>query len=127
MDAYRKQTRSDQIRIIEPRPVVSVEAILSYDDQHLLDLYEVRVYVDTPDDGRLIRRLRRDINERGRTFERTLDQYERTIRPMHFEFVEPSKRHADVIIPEGGQMGVSVKMLCGLVREKLIAENKAAK
>src|SRR6185503_5959506 len=66
-----------------------------------------------------MRRLRRDINERGRTFERTLEQYERTIRPMHFEFVEPSKRHADVIIPEGGQMGVSVEFLCSLVREKL--------
>ena len=72
-----------------------------------------------------MRRLKRDFTERGRTFERTLEQYERTIRPMHFEFVEPSKRHADVIIPEGGQTGVSVELLCGLVREKLVEENKA--
>jgi len=66
-----------------------------------------------------MRRLERDINERGRTFERTLEQYRRTIRPMHFEFVEPSKRHADIIIPEGAQTGVSVEFLCSLVREKL--------
>jgi uridine kinase len=71
-----------------------------------------------------MRRLRRDINERGRTFERTLEQYERTIRPMHFEFVEPSKRHADVIIPEGAQTGVSVEFLCSLVREKLHQESE---
>jgi len=112
-------TRSDEIEIIEPRPVVIVEGILIFAEPRVLDLLDVRVFVDTPDDVRLMRRLRRDINERGRTFERTLDQYERTIRPMHYEFVEPSKRHADIIIPEGGQMGVSVKFLCSLVRERL--------
>jgi uridine kinase len=112
-------TRSDRIETIKPRPVVIVEGILIFSEPRLLDLLDVRVFVDTPDDVRLMRRLRRDINERGRTFERTLQQYERTIRPMHYEFVEPSKRHADVIIPEGGQMGVSVQFLCSLVREKL--------
>ena len=112
-------TRSDRIEIIEPKPVVIVEGILIFSEPRVLDLLDVRVFVDTPDDVRLMRRLRRDINERGRTFERTLDQYERTIRPMHYEFVEPSKRHADIIIPEGGQFGVSVKFLCSLVREKL--------
>ncbi|HBR57228.1 MAG TPA: uridine kinase, partial [Blastocatellia bacterium] len=78
-----------------------------------------RVFVDTPDDVRLIRRLRRDITERGRTFERTLQQYERTIRPMHFEFVEPSKRFADIIVPEGAQAGITVEVLCGIIRQKL--------
>jgi uridine kinase len=112
-------TRSDRIEIIEPKPVVIVEGILIFSEPRVLDLLDVRVFVDTPDDVRLMRRLRRDINERGRTFERTLDQYERTIRPMHYEFVEPSKRHADIIIPEGGQFGVSIKFLCSLVREKL--------
>ena len=112
-------TRSDRIETIKPRPVVIVEGILIFSEPRVLDLLDVRVFVDTPDDIRLMRRLRRDINERGRTFERTLQQYERTIRPMHYEFVEPSKRHADVIIPEGGQMGVSVRFLCSLVREKL--------
>jgi uridine kinase len=112
-------TRSDRIEVIEPRPVVIVEGILIFSEPRVLDLLDVRIFVDTPDDVRLMRRLRRDITERGRTFERTLEQYERTIRPMHYEFVEPSKRFADIIIPEGGQFGVSLKFLCSLVREKL--------
>ena len=118
-------TRSDRVEVIEPRPVVIVEGILIFAERRILELLDVRVFVDTPDDVRLIRRLRRDINERGRTFERTLDQYEKTIRPMHFEFVEPSKRFADVIIPEGGQTDTSVSMLCSLVREKLKAQGIA--
>ncbi len=122
---FRTHTRSDEIETIEPRPVVIVEGILIFAEPRVLDLLDVRVFVDTPDDIRLMRRLRRDITERGRTFERTLEQYERTIRPMHFEFVEPSKRHADIIIPEGGQMGVSVDLLCGLVRDKLNKESIA--
>lgn len=112
-------TRSDRIEIIEPKPVVIVEGILIFAEARVLNLLDVRVFVDTPDDVRLIRRLRRDITERGRTFERTLEQYERTIRPMHFEFVEPSKRHADIIVPEGAQTGITVEVLCGLIREKL--------
>jgi uridine kinase len=124
---FRTHTRSDKIEIIEPKPVIIVEGILIFAEPRVLDLLDVRVFVDTPDDIRLMRRLRRDITERGRTFERTLDQYARTIRPMHFEFVEPSKRHADIIIPEGGQTNVSVELLCGLVREKLAEEKRAAK
>ena len=124
---FKTHTRSDKIEVIEPRPVVIVEGILIFAVSRVLDLLDVRVYVDTPDDIRLMRRLKRDFTERGRTYERTLEQYERTIRPMHFEFVEPTKRHADVIIPEGGQTNVSVELLCGLVREKLVEENKASK
>lgn len=116
---FKTHTRSDKIEIIEPRPVVIVEGILIFAEPRVLDLLDVRIFVDTPDDIRLMRRLRRDHAERGRTYEHTLDQYARTIRPMHFEFVEPSKRHADIIIPESGQTGVSVDMLCGLIREKL--------
>ena len=119
---FRTHTRSDRIEIIEPKPVVIVEGILIFAESRVLDLLDVRVFVDTPDDIRLMRRLKRDITERGRTFDRTLEQYARTIRPMHFEFVEPSKRHADIIIPEGAQTGVSVEFLCSLVREKLKKE-----
>ncbi len=119
---FATHTRSEKIEIIEPRPVVIVEGILIFAEPRVLDLLDVRVYVDTPDDIRLMRRLRRDITERGRTFERTLEQYERTIRPMHYEFVEPSKRHADIIIPEGAQTGVTVEVLCGLVQRKLSKE-----
>jgi len=119
---FATHTRSEKIEIIEPRPVVIVEGILIFAEPRVLDLLDVRVFVDTPDDIRLMRRLRRDITERGRTFERTLEQYERTIRPMHYEFVEPSKRHADIIIPEGAQTGVTVEVLCGLVQRKLNKE-----
>ena len=118
-------TRSDEIEVIKPKPVVIVEGILIFAESRVLDLLDCRVFVDTPDDVRLMRRLRRDITERGRTFERTLEQYELTIRPMHFEFVEPSKRHADVIIPEGSQTGMTVDLLCSLVREKLNVEQGA--
>jgi len=115
-------TRRDRTETLMPKPVVIVEGILIFAEPRVLDLLDVRVFVDTPDDIRLMRRLKRDIIERGRTVERTLDQYERTIRPMHFEFVEPSKRHADIIIPEGGQPHISIEFLCGLVREKLNEE-----
>ena len=115
-------TRSDRIEVIEPKPVVIVEGILIFAEPRILQLLDVRVFVDTPDDIRLMRRMRRDVTERGRSFERTLEQYEKTIRPMHFEFVEPSKRHADIIIPEGAQSGVTVEFLCSLVREKLTHE-----
>lgn len=114
-------TRTGQNVIIEPKPVIIVEGILIFSTPRVLDLLDVRVYVDTPDDVRLMRRLRRDVNERGRPFERTLEQYERTIRPMHFEFVEPSKRHADIIIPEGSNTGITVEFLCSMVREKMNA------
>ena len=117
-------TRSDRIEVIEPRPVVIVEGILIFAEPRVLDLLDVRVFVHTPDDIRLMRRLKRDITERGRTFERTLEQYERTIRPMHFEFVEPSKRFADIIIPEGSNTGITVDFLCSMVREKLALQEK---
>ncbi len=119
-------TRSDKIETIEPKPVVIVEGILIFAEVRVLDLLDVRVFVDTPDDIRLMRRLRRDITERGRTFDRTLEQYERTIRPMHFEFVEPSKRHADIIIPEGSNTGITIEFLCSMVREKLAVQQQMA-
>lgn len=123
---FKTHTRSDRIEIIEPKPVVIVEGILIFAELRVLDLLNVRVFVDTPDDIRFIRRLQRDIKERGRTVESVIGQYYRTVRPMHHEFVEPSKRSADIIVPEGGQMGVTVEFLCSLVREKLKEEKKAA-
>ena len=115
-------TRSEETESIKPKPVTIIEGILIFAEPRLLGLLDLRVFVETPDDVRLIRRLRRDVTERGRSFERTLEQYEKTIRPMHFEFVEPSKRHADIIIPEGAQTGISVDVLCSIVREKLSKE-----
>ena len=117
-------TRSDETEHFEPKPVVIVEGILIFAEPRVLDLLDVKIFVDTPDDIRLIRRLKRDINERGRSFEQTLWQFEHTIRPMHFEFVEPSKRHADIIIPEGGNPEITTEFICGLVREKLYKEQR---
>ena len=121
----RTHTRTDNIELIQPRPIVVVEGILIFSEPRVLDLIDIRIFVDTPDDVRLMRRMRRDIEERGRTWQMTLDQYERTIRPMHFEFVEPSKRHAHIIIPEGSNSGITVDFLCGMIREK-INEREAA-
>lgn len=121
---YKTHTRSDESEHIDPKPVVIVEGILIFAEARVLDLLDFRIFVDTPDDIRLIRRLRRDINERGRTFESTLWQYENTIRPMHFEFVEPSKRFADIIMPEGGNSDITSEFVCSLVREKLYKEQK---
>ena len=121
----KTHTRTDEIEHIEPRPIVVLEGILIFSEPRVLDLIDIRIFVDTPDDVRLMRRMRRDIDERGRTWQMTLDQYERTIRPMHFEFVEPSKRHAHIIIPEGSNSGITVEFLCGMIREK-IKEKEAA-
>jgi len=121
---FKTHTRTQNIEIIEPRPVVIVEGILIFAETRVLEMLDVRVFVDTPDDIRFIRRLQRDITERGRTVDSVIAQYYHTVRPMHHEFVEPSKRHADIIIPEGAQTGVSVEFLCSLVREKLSREKE---
>ncbi|MEJ7699796.1 MAG: uridine kinase [Pyrinomonadaceae bacterium] len=119
---FKSHTRSGKTDHIEPKPVVIVEGILIFSEPRILELLDVRAFVDTPDDIRFIRRLQRDINERGRTVESVIAQYYATVRPMHHEFVEPSKRYADIIIPEGGQTDISINMLCGMVREKLREE-----
>lgn len=116
---FKSHTRSDKIVTIEPKPVVIVEGILIFAETRILDLLDVRVFVDTPDDIRFIRRLQRDISERGRTVDSVIGQYYRTVRPMHHEFVEPSKRNADIIIPEGGQQEIGIEFLCSMVREKV--------
>ena len=104
---------------IEPQPIVIVEGILIFADPRLLEQLDIKVFVDTPDDIRFIRRLRRDLAERGRTVESVIEQYLATVRPMHMQFVEPSKRYADVIIPEGGHNLVSVDLISGKIRERL--------
>ena len=102
---FKTHTRKAETEHIEPKPVVIVEGILIFSEPRISTLLDVKVFVDTPDDIRFIRRLQRDIIERGRTAESVIAQYFATVRPMHFEFVEPSKRHADIIIPEGANNG----------------------
>jgi uridine kinase len=121
---FKTHTRGPKSQHIDPTAVIIVEGILLFAEPRVLDLLDVRVFVDTPDDIRLCRRLKRDIAERGRKFEQSIEQYEKTVRPMHQQFVEPSKRYADLIIPEGGQTQVGIDVLCGIIREKLRTENK---
>lgn len=104
-------TRTKETISVPARPVILVEGILIFLEASLRDLFDVKLFVDTDADLRLSRRIRRDITERGRTVESVLHQYEKTVRPMHLEFVEPSKRYADVIIPEGGFNQVAVDMV----------------
>lgn len=114
---FKTHTRSDKTDHIQPKPVVVVEGILIFSEPRILNLLDVRVFVDTPDDIRFIRRLQRDINERGRTAESVINQYFATVRPMHFEFVEPSKRHADIIIPEAGNTEIGIEFISSKIRE----------
>jgi uridine kinase len=101
---------------IHPRRAIIVEGILIFADAALRDLMDIKVFVDTDADTRFIRRLKRDVAERGRTMESVMEQYLGTVKPMHFEFVEPTKRYADVILPQGGHNPVAVDMLLGLLR-----------
>jgi uridine kinase len=117
---FTRHARTDRRRRIEPQPVILVEGILVFVEADLRRQFDVKIFVDTPDDLRFIRRLRRDMLERGRTLESVIHQYETTVRPMHQEFVEPSKRHADVILPHGGMNSVALDMLVARI-EALLA------
>src|SRR5467141_1217626 len=116
---FRTHTRLPDTTRINPKPIVIVEGILIFAEPRLLEQMDIKVFVDTPDDIRFIRRLRRDIAERGRSLDSVIEQYLATVRPMHMQFVEPSKRHADVIIPEGGHNVVSIDLLSGKIRAQL--------
>lgn len=108
---FKTHTRTKETIPIEPRPVIMVEGILIFTESRLREILEVKVFVDTDSDIRFIRRLERDITERGRSTESVVRQYLATVRPMHLEFVEPSKRYADIIIPEGGLNAVAMEMV----------------
>jgi uridine kinase len=116
---FKRHRRTGRTRTIRPEAVIIVEGILVLVDPELRRLLDFKIYVDTDADVRLARRLRRDIDERGRQVEDVLRQYESSVRPMHLEFVEPSKRWADVIIPEGGENMVAVEMVAARV-EKIL-------
>lgn len=116
---FTTHTRTDQTRHVEAAPVIIVEGILVFVESELRELFDVKMYIDTDADVRFIRRLRRDIGERGRSVESVCDQYLSTVRPMHLEFVEPSKRYADVIIPEGGFNEVAIEMVAARIRGML--------
>jgi len=108
---FKTHSRTKDTIHIESRPIIMVEGILIFAEKKLRNLLEVKIFVDTDSDIRFIRRLERDLTERGRTTESVIRQYMATVRPMHLEFVEPSKRYADVIIPEGGLNEVAMEMV----------------
>ncbi|WP_455716456.1 uridine kinase [Anaerosporobacter sp.] len=114
--SYTEHTRlSDTVRV-EPKKVIIVEGFLIFENPDLLHLMDIKIFVDTDADERLIRRILRDVKERGRSLESVITQYSTTVKPMHEQFVEPSKRHADVIIPYGGQNEIALSMLLDKIR-----------
>jgi uridine kinase len=113
---FARHNRLDARDTIGPRAAIIVEGILIFADAPLRALMDVKVFVDADDDTRFIRRLQRDISERGRTVQSVIDQYLGTVKPMHLEFVEPSKRYADIIVPQGGHNDVAIEMLLTLAR-----------
>ena len=113
---YSTHSRTNQKRHINPRPVIIVEGILVFVSAELRSLMDMKVFVDTDADIRFIRRLQRDLEERGRSAKSVMDQYQTTVRPMHLQFVEPSKRYADVIIPEGGSNEVGIDLITEKIR-----------
>jgi uridine kinase len=123
---FTAHTRAAERVPVEPGRVVVVDGILLFADPRLRRMFDIRIYVDVADDVRFIRRLLRDLTERGRSLESVIEQYLDTVRPMHLEFVEPSRRHADVIIPEGGQNRVGIEMILAHVQRELARREQHA-
>ncbi len=125
---FASHTRRSETVRVEPRPILILEGILIFIDAKLRELMDLKIFVDTADDLRFIRRLRRDVSERGRSVELVIKQYLETVRPMHLQFVEPSKRFADVIIPEGGYNSVGIDLISGRihaqVQQELLRDNR---
>ena len=116
---FTVHNRSKETAIVESRDIILVEGILILEDPRIRELLDIKVYVDTDADIRILRRLVRDINERGRTVESVVDQYLNIVRPMHLQFTEPSKKYADIIIPEGGHNYVAIDLLMAKIRDIL--------
>jgi uridine kinase len=116
---FTTDRRTDQTRPVLPRPVILIEGLLIFTEKTLRELFDIKIYVDTDADLRFIRRLKRDIAERGRSIESVIEQYLNTVRPMHLEFVEPSKRYADLIIPEGGFNTVALDIVVARIEGML--------
>lgn len=116
---FTVHNRSDETITIVPKKVIIVEGILIFENKPLRDLMDIKIFVDTDADVRLCRRIKRDVNKRGRTLESVLTQYQDTVKPMHEQYVEPSKKFADIIVPEGGKNLVALEMIMGRIRRHL--------
>ena len=120
---YTEHTRSSEVEKVEPKEVIILEGILVLNDPALRDLMDIKIFVDT-DDIRIIRRIQRDIEERGRSLQSVIDQYKSTVKPMYHQFIEPTKRYADIIVPEGGENQVAIDLLVTKVRDILRKREK---
>ncbi len=116
---FTRHNRSDETVHLEPKPVIIVEGILIFENESLRDLMDIRLFVDTDADVRLCRRIKRDVTKRGRTLESVLAQYQATVKPMHEKYVEPSKKYANLVIPEGGKNLVALDMILGRIKQHL--------
>ncbi|KRM50577.1 uridine kinase [Lactobacillus jensenii] len=116
---FTEHTRSSKTIHVEPADIIILEGILVLADENLRNLMDIKVYVDTDDDIRFIRRLERDLKERGRSLDSVIDQYLATVKPMYHQFIEPTKRYADIIVPEGGENNVAIDMLTTKMRSVL--------
>jgi len=116
---FTQHNRSHETIRIEPRKVIIVEGILIFENKELRDLMDIRIFVDTDADVRLCRRIKRDVNKRGRSLESVLLQYQQTVKPMHEMYVEPSKKYANIIVPEGGKNLVALDMIMGRIQRHL--------
>jgi len=114
--SFETYTRTEQTVTVEPKGIIILEGILLLEDQRLRNMLDIKIFVDTDPDVRFIRRLQRDLKERGRTLESVIEQYLNVVRPMHLMFVEPSKRYADIIIPEGGFNRVAIDLILAKIR-----------
>ena len=119
---FTTHNRSEETVRIVPKRVIIVEGILIFENKPLRDLMDIRIFVDTDDDIRLCRRIKRDVNKRGRTLESVLQQYQETVKPMHEQYVVPSKRFADIVVPEGGKNLVALDMILGRIQRHLEVE-----
>ncbi len=117
--SYLTCTRSDETIEIEPRKVIIIEGILILTNKLLRELMDIKVYVDADADDRLSRVISRDISERGRSVDKVLERYHKTVKPMHLQFIEPTKRYADIIIPQGGNNKVGINILTGIILNSL--------
>ena len=116
---FTVHNRSDETIRVVPEKVIIVEGILIFENKELRDLMDIKVFVDTDADVRLCRRIKRDVRDRGRSLESVLEQYQNTVKPMHEQYVEPSKKYADIIVPEGGKNLVALDMIMGRIRRHL--------
>ncbi len=116
---FTVHNRKDETIHIEPKKVIIVEGILIFENQELRDLMDIRIFVDTDADIRLCRRVKRDVNKRGRSLESVLNQYQQTVKPMHEKYVEPSKAYAHIIVPEGGKNVIALEMILGQIQRHI--------